>query len=113
MMLDWQGRVAECTGANIFFVKDGVIHTPTADCFLDGITRQTVIELARRRGVEVAERRIMPEELAGFSECFITGTAAEVTPVGEIAGRTFTPGALTAALIDDYSAEVTPKSKAA
>jgi branched-chain amino acid aminotransferase len=113
MMLDWQGRVAECTGANIFFVKDGVVHTPTADCFLDGITRQTVIELARRRGVEVVERRIMPEELAGFSECFITGTAAEVTPVGEIAGRKFTPGPLTAALIDDYSAEVTPKSKAA
>jgi branched-chain amino acid aminotransferase len=113
MMLDWQGRVAECTGANIFFVKDGVIHTPTADCFLNGITRQTVIELARRRGVEVAERRIMPEELAGFSECFITGTAAEVTPVSEIDGRMFTPGALTAALIDDYAAEVTPKSKAA
>jgi branched-chain amino acid aminotransferase len=113
MMLDWQGRVAECTGANIFFVKDGVIHTPTADCFLDGITRQTVIELARRRGVEVVERRIMPEELAGFSECFITGTAAEVTPVGEIAGQKFAPGVLTAALIDDYSAEVTPKSKAA
>jgi branched-chain amino acid aminotransferase len=113
LMLDWQRRVAECTGANIFFVKDGVIHTPTADCFLDGITRQTVIELARRRGVEVAERRIMPDELAGFSECFITGTAAEVTPVGEIGGRTFTPGALTAALIDDYAAEVTPKSKAA
>jgi branched-chain amino acid aminotransferase len=113
LMLDWQGRVAECTGANIFFVKDGVIQTPTADCFLDGITRQTVIELARRRGVEVAERRIMPDELAGFSECFITGTAAEVTPVGEIGGRTFTPGALTAALIDDYAAEVTPKSKAA
>ena len=66
MMLDWQGRVAECTGANIFFVKDGVIHTPIADCFLDGITRQTVIELARRRGVEVVERRIMPEELAGL-----------------------------------------------
>ncbi len=113
MMLDWQGRVAECTGANIFFVKDGVIHTPTADCFLDGITRQTVIELARRRGVEVVERRIMPEELAGFSECFITGTAAEVTPVGEIGAQKFTPGALTAALIDDYAAEVTPKSKAA
>ena len=113
MMLDWQGRVAECTGANIFFVKDGVIHTPIADCFLDGITRQTVIELARRRGVEVAERRIMPQELAGFSECFITGTAAEVTPVGEIGAQKFTPGALTAALIDDYAVEVTPKSKAA
>ena len=113
MMLDWQGRVAECTGANIFFVKDGVLHTPIADCFLDGITRQTVIELARRRGVEVVERRIMPDELAGFSECFITGTAAEVTPVGEIGAHKFTPGALTAALIDDYAAEVTPKSKAA
>ena len=113
MMLDWQGRVAECTGANIFFVKNGVIHTPIADCFLDGITRQTVIELARRRGVEVAELRIMPEELSGFSECFITGTAAEVTPVGEIGPHKFVPGALTAALIDDYTAEVTPKSKAA
>jgi branched-chain amino acid aminotransferase len=113
MMLDWQGRVAECTGANIFFVKNGVIHTPIADCFLDGITRQTVIELARRRGVEVAERRIMPEELSSFSECFITGTAAEVTPVGEIGPHRFVPGALTAALIDDYTAEVTPKSKAA
>ena len=113
MMLDWQGRVAECTGANIFFVKDGVIHTPIADCFLDGITRQTVIELAKRRGVEVAERRIMPDELSGFSECFITGTAAEVTPVGEIGAQKFTPGKLTAALIDDYAAEVAPKSKAA
>lgn len=113
MMLDWQGRVAECTGANIFFVKDGVIHTPIADCFLNGITRQTVIELAKRRGVEVAERRITPDELAGFSECFITGTAAEVTPVGEIGADTFTPGKLTAALIDDYAAEVAPKSKAA
>ena len=113
MMLDWQGRVAECTGANIFFVKDGVIHTPIADCFLDGLTRQTVIELARRRGVEVAVRRISPEELPTFSECFITGTAAEVTPVGEIGAHKFAPGALTAALIDDYTAEVTPKSKAA
>ncbi|MBN8920098.1 MAG: branched-chain amino acid aminotransferase, partial [Rhizobiales bacterium] len=85
MMLDWEGRVAECTGANIFFVKDGKIHTPTADCFLDGITRKTVIELARRRGIEVNERRIQPDELTGFSECFITGTAAEVTAVSEIA----------------------------
>ena len=64
LMLDWQGRVAECTGANVFFIRDGVVHTPIADCFLDGITRQTVIELARRRGFEVVERRIMPEELA-------------------------------------------------
>ncbi len=74
MMLDWEGRVAECTGANMFFIKDGAIHTPIADCFLDGITRKTVIELARKRGVNVIERRIMPEELSTFSECFITGT---------------------------------------
>ena len=84
LMLDWQGRVAECTGANVFFVKDGALHTPIADCFLDGITRQTVIEAARRRSVPIIERRIMPDELPSFSECFITGTAAEVTPVGEI-----------------------------
>ena len=84
-MLDWQGRVAECTGANIFFIKDGKIHTPIADCFLAGITRATAIDLAKRRGIEVIERRIMPEELDGFTECFITGSAAEVTPVSEIA----------------------------
>jgi branched-chain amino acid aminotransferase len=113
LMLDWEGRVAECTGANVFFVKDGVIHTPIADCFLDGITRQTTIELARRRGVTVVERRIMPEELPIFSECFITGTAAEVTPVGEIGPHAYTPGPLTATLISDYRAEVLPKSKAA
>src|ERR1700758_4814054 len=110
MMLDWQGRVAECTGANIFFVKDGAIHTPIADCFLDGITRKTVVELALRRGVEVVERRIMPDELPSFSECFITGTAAEVTPVREIGPHKYTPGALTAALIEEYSAAVRPKS---
>ena len=109
MMLDWQGRVAECTGANIFFVRDGRIHTPIADCFLAGITRATAIDLARRRGIEVIERRIMPEELSGFSECFITGTAAEVTPVSEIAAWTFTPGAISEALMTDYSAEVQPK----
>jgi branched-chain amino acid aminotransferase len=113
LMLDWQGRVAECTGANVFFIKDGVVHTPIADCFLDGITRQTAIELARRRGFEVVERRILPEELASFSECFITGTAAEITPVGEIGPHSYKPGAITATLIDDYSAEVQPKSKAA
>lgn len=113
MMLDWQGRVAECTGANIFFVENGRVHTPIADCFLDGITRQTVIELAGRRGYEVFERRIMPEELAGFSECFITGSAAEVTPVGEIADWRFTPGVITHQLMEDYTAEVQPKRKAA
>ena len=113
LMLDWLGRVAECTGANVFFVKDGVIHTPIADCFLAGITRATVIDLARRRGLQVVERRIMPDELGGFSECFITGSAAEVTPVGEIAEHRYTPGAITAALSDAYSEEVKPKTKAA
>jgi branched-chain amino acid aminotransferase len=113
MMLDWRGQVAECTGANIFFIKDGKIHTPTPDCFLDGITRKTVIDLARRRGIEVVERRIMPDELDGFSECFITGTAAEVTAVSEIARWRFTPSAITQRLMDDYTAEVQPKGKKA
>jgi branched-chain amino acid aminotransferase len=113
MMLDWQGRVAECTGANIFFIKDGKIHTPIADCFLDGITRQTVIGLARKRDFEVIERRILPDELTGFSECFITGSAAEVTAVSEIADWNFNPGGITKQLMDDYTAEVKPKGKAA
>jgi branched-chain amino acid aminotransferase len=113
LMLDWQGRVAECTGANVFFIRDGMIHTPIADCFLDGITRRTVIELARRRGFEVAERRIMPAELSSFNECFITGTAAEVTPVSEIGPYRFKPGNMTKVLMEDYSAEVQPKAKAA
>src|SRR5204862_417051 len=113
MMLDWQGRVAECTGANIFFIKDGKIHTPIADCFLAGITRSTAIDLARRRGIEVIERRIMPDELSGFAECFITGTAAEVTPVSEIAHWKFTPGKICEQLIADYTAEVAPKNKRA
>ncbi|MBO0904537.1 branched-chain amino acid aminotransferase [Jiella sonneratiae] len=113
LMLDWRGQVAEATGANVFFVKDGVIHTPKADCFLDGITRRTVIDLARRRGFEVVERAIMPEELTGFSECFLTGTAAEVTPVSEIADWRFTPGAISKRLVDDYAAEVMPKQAAA
>jgi branched-chain amino acid aminotransferase len=113
LMYDWQGRVAECTGANIFFIKDGILHTPIADCFLAGITRQTVIDLARRRGFEVQERRILPDELSAFNECFITGTAAEVTPVGEIGPHKYTPGNITGALIDDYAAEVRPKARAA
>jgi branched-chain amino acid aminotransferase len=113
MMLDWQGRVAECTGANIFFIKDGKIHTPIADCFLAGITRATAMQLARRRNIEVIERRIMPEELSSFSECFITGTAAEVTAVAEIADWKFTPGRITQTLMNDYSAEVQPKAAAA
>ena len=113
MMLDWRGFVAECTGANIFFIQDGRIHTPTPDCFLDGITRQTVIELAKRRGIEVVERRILPDELTRFSECFITGTAAEVTPVAEIADWRFKPGSITKQLMEDYTAEVQPKAAAA
>jgi branched-chain amino acid aminotransferase len=113
MMLDWQGRVAECTGANIFFVKDGKIHTPIADCFLAGITRSTAINLAKQAGIEVIERRIMPDELSGFSECFITGTAAEVTAVSEIANWTFTPSRITAELMRDYTRTVQPRGTAA
>jgi len=108
LMLDWRGQVAEATGANIFFVEDGVLHTPTPDCFLDGITRRTVIGLAKQRGWKVIERVIMPEEMAGFSECFITGTAAEVTPVSEIGPYRFTIGDITRTLMDDYSALVHP-----
>ncbi|MGC6512509.1 MAG: branched-chain amino acid aminotransferase [Parvibaculales bacterium] len=102
MMLDYRGQVAEATGANLFFIKDGVIHTPTPDCFLDGITRRTVMQLARDKGYEVVERAIMPEELDGFSECFITGTAAEVTPVSEIGPHRFTPGDMSKDLMLAY-----------
>ncbi|MBI1619953.1 branched-chain amino acid aminotransferase [Aquamicrobium zhengzhouense] len=109
LMLDWRGQIAEATGANIFFVKDGKLHTPTPDCFLDGITRRTVIGLARDLGIEVIERAIMPEEMAGFEEAFLCGTAAEVTPISEIAQYRFTPGALSKKLIDAYEAEVQPK----
>ena len=91
--------------------RDGKIHTPIADCFLDGITRQTVIGLARKRGLEVIERRIMPDELTDFSECFITGSAAEVTAVAEIAHWNFNPGGITRTLMDDYTAEVNPKRR--
>ena len=114
LMLDWQGRVAECTGANVFFVRDGALHTPIADCFLDGITRRTVVELANRRGIEVVERRIMPDELITFDECFICGTGAEVTPVSEIGEiYRFTPGDVSRRLIEDYAREVTPATASA
>lgn len=107
LMLDWRGQIAEATGANIFFLmSDGKIHTPTPDCFLDGITRRTVIDLARARGIEVVERAIMPEEMADASECFLTGTAAEVTPVGSIADYSFTPGDVSRQLMDDYDKKV-------
>jgi branched-chain amino acid aminotransferase len=112
-MLDYRGHVAECTGANMFFIKDGALHTPTPDCFLNGITRQTVIELAKRRGIAVHERTIMPDELSSFQECFIVGTAAEVTPVREIGPHTFMPGRICELMLNDYMAEVTPKQRVA
>jgi len=104
LMFDWRGQIAEATGANIFFIRDGVIHTPTPDCFLNGLTRQTVIAIARQRGVEVIERAIFPNELATFSEAVLTGSAAEITPIREIAGLTFKPGELTEQLMHAYSA---------
>jgi branched-chain amino acid aminotransferase len=113
LMLDWRGHVAECTGANIFFVKNGELHTPTPDCFLDGITRRTVMGLAQKRQIKVIERAIMPDELKTFEQCFIVGTAAEVTPVGEIGPYKFKVGDLTRALRSDYLDEVQPKKKAA
>jgi branched-chain amino acid aminotransferase len=106
MMLDYRGLVAEATGANIFFIKDGVLHTPIPDCFLNGITRQSVIAIAKARGVAVVERHIKPEELSDFSECFLTGSAAEVTPVSEIGTWRFKPGALTETLMTAYADEV-------
>ena len=102
LMLDWRGYVAEATGANVFFVKDGVIHTPDVSIILDGITRQTVIELAKAKGIEVVVRNIKPEELADFSECFLTGSAAEVTPVGQVGDFRFTPAEISLGLMDDY-----------
>lgn len=102
MMLDWRGYVAEATGANVFFVQNGALHTPRVDHILDGITRQTVIEMAQAKGIEVVIRDILPEELSGFSECFLTGSAAEVTPVSEIGDYRFTPGELSLGLMDDY-----------
>jgi len=106
LMLDWRGQVAESTGANIFLVIDGKLHTPKPDCFLDGITRRSVMGLARARGLEIVERAIMPDELASADEIFVTGTAAEVTPVGQIDDMKFTVGPVTKALMEDYDALV-------
>ena len=102
LMFDYRGHVSEATGANVFFVKDGEIHTPTPDCFLDGITRQTVIDLANERQIKVNVRTIMPDEMEGFEECFLTGTAAEVTPVSEIGPYNFHVGDISKTLMTDY-----------
>ena len=102
MMFDYRGYVAEATGANIFFVKDSEVHTPEADAFLNGITRQTVIEMLKEKGIRVIERHIMPEELEGFEQCWLTGTAAEVTPVGQIGDYHFDVGALTRDISESY-----------
>ena len=102
MMLDYRGYVAEATGANIFFVKDGEVHTPKPDCFLNGITRQTVVGMLEERSIKVNARHIMPEELEGFEQCWLTGTAAEVTPVGQIGDYTFEVGAMTRDIAESY-----------
>ena len=102
MMFDYRGYIAEATGANIFFVKDGEVHTPLADCFLSGLTRRTVLGLLKDRQVKVHERHILPSELEGFQQCWLTGTAAEVTPVGQIGDTNFEVGALTRQIAEDY-----------
>jgi len=102
MMFDYRGYVAEATGANIFFVKDGEVHTPLPDCFLNGLTRQTVIDMLKQRNITVHERHIMPEELEGFEQCWLTGTAAEVTPVGQIGDYSFEVGALARDIAESY-----------
>ncbi|MFZ5964068.1 branched-chain amino acid aminotransferase [Thalassococcus sp. BH17M4-6] len=102
LFMDYRGYVAEATGANIFFVKDGEVHTPLPDCFLNGLTRQTVIGMLKEKGITVHERHIMPEELEGFEQCWLTGTAAEVTPVGQIGDYTFEVGALTRDIAESY-----------
>ena len=102
MMYDYRGYIAEATGANIFFVRDGEVHTPMPDSFLNGLTRQTVIEILKQRGITVNERHIMPEELESFEQCWLTGTAAEVTPVGQIGDYNFEVGALTRDISESY-----------
>ena len=113
LMFDYRGYVAEATGANMFFVKDGKLHTPTPDCFLNGITRQSVIDLAKARQIEVIERHIMPEELSTFTEAFLCGTGAEVTPISEIGPYKFTPAKISQTLMEDYAAEVRGERKQA
>ena len=102
LMLDFEGYIAEATGANVFFIKNNEIHTPSPDCFLDGITRRTVIELAKNRGISIIQRKISPDEMNDFTECFLTGTAVEVTPVSQIGDYIFEPSQITKQLMEDY-----------
>ena len=102
LMLDFEGYIAEATGANVFFIKNNEIHTPSPDCFLDGITRRTVIELAKKRGISIVQRKISPDEMNDFTECFLTGTAVEVTPVSQIGDYNFEPSQITKQLMEDY-----------
>ena len=108
LMLDYKGRVAESTGSNIFFVIGGEIHTPVPDCFLNGITRQTVIDLAKQQGINVVEREIYPDEIQKADEIFLTGSAVEVTPVGKINDQTFKVGDITSKILNLYMKEVDP-----
>jgi branched-chain amino acid aminotransferase len=102
LMFDYRGYVAECTGANLFFVKDGEVHTPKPDAFLNGLTRQTVIEMLTQKGIKVHERHIMPDELEGFEQAWLTGSAAEVTPIAQIGDYNFEVGALAKDIATDY-----------
>ncbi|MBL4870039.1 MAG: aminotransferase class IV, partial [Robiginitomaculum sp.] len=111
LMLDYKGRIAECTGAHIFFIRDGELHTPTNDILLDGITRKTVLALAKHRGLKVHARDIYPEELPSFSEVFIVGTAAEITPVRSIEKLKYTPGTISENMVEDYDRLVHRKLK--
>lgn len=111
LMLDYKGRIAECTGAHIFFIRDGELHTPTNDILLDGITRKTVLALAKHRGLKVNARDIYPDELPSFSECFIVGTAAEITPVRSIEKLKYTPGIISENMVEDYDRLVHRKLK--
>ena len=111
LMLDYKGRVAECTGAHIFFIKDGELHTPTNDILLDGITHKTVLKLAKNRNIKVNKRDIWPDELSSFSECFIVGTAAEITPVRSLEDYKYTPGEITENFVADYDQHVRGKLK--
>ena len=106
LMMDYRGYVAEATGANVFFVREGEVHTPLPDCFLNGLTRQTVVGLLRDRQIKVHERHIMPEELSCFEQCWLTGTAAEVTPVGQIGEHTYKVGDITREIAEEYEALV-------